>query len=181
LARLLFYRGKTVLRWNAAALTALCLLAACTTNPIPPGYMGPIARIQDSETSRGKVGGDFFFLSQIDGHDISDSLTATRTANYGQGFSMNPVSLGRDIPAQPAHFTIIGRTHFAAPIIELVRTVYQISGETDFTPLADHVYVVKGVLGEDYSAVWIEDAATGAVAGQKIEKHGSSALGVLEK
>jgi hypothetical protein len=157
------------------------LLAACTTNPVPEGYKGPLAHIADSEVACGKTGADFFFLSEVNGKRIDDSLAATSMANSGRGFAMTPVTLGREVPAQPSTFTIIGRTHYAAPIIALFRRVYEVSGETRFTPLPDHSYVVKGVLGENYSAVWIEDRKTGELVGQKVEVKGSSSLGILEK
>ncbi|MDH3230310.1 MAG: hypothetical protein OEN55_11000 [Alphaproteobacteria bacterium] len=40
---------------------------------------------------------------------------------------------------------------------------------------------MKGELGEDYSAVWIEDQQSGEIVGEKIEIHGSAALGFFQK
>jgi len=37
------------------------------------------------------------------------------------------------------------------------------------------------VLGDTYSAVWIEESQTGVLVGQKIELNGSSAVGLFQK
>lgn len=168
------------LKIAVAALAAL-LVAGCTTNPVPEGYTGPTANVADSYTQRGGTGVDFFFLAKVDGHAVYESLTATAVANSGNGFAMTPSVVERPIPAKPSTVTIKGRTHYAAPILELANTVYEISGDVAFNPLPNHSYVVKGVLEEAHSAVWIEDKATGQVVGNKIEVEGSTALGLLEK
>ena len=167
---------------GAAFFTAMALLVgACTTDPIPPGYRGPVAYIADSQAVRSSTGVDFFYISRVNGNRVNNSLAATQSANAGRGFAMTPAMIGRPVPAETATFTIVGRTHYAAPIIELVNKVYQVSGETKFTPLPNRAYVVKGILRDDYAAVWIEDGQTGELAGNKIEIHGSTTLGILEK
>ena len=165
----------------AIVLAAIALLAACTTNPIPEGYTGPRARIADSMTGRSVHSVDFFYLSAIDGRSVDNNLSATQTANYGRGFQMTPSAYGRDVPARPSTYTIVGRTHYAAPILELLNRVYEVSGDVNFTPVPDRSYVVKGVLGDDYSAVWIEEVRTGQLVTKKIEVKGSAALGILAK
>lgn len=163
-----------------AFLAALLLLGACTTAPIPDGYKGPTARINDTSTPRSGTSVDFFYIAEVKGRRIQNSATSTRQANYGRGFAMTPSVIGRDIPAEPSTVRIIGRTEHAAPILALMNKVYEVSGETQFTPGPNQIYTVKGVLKDDYSAVWIENAA-GAVMGQKIEMKGSSTLGFFEK
>jgi hypothetical protein len=167
-----------MLHWVVAAALAV---GACTVNPVPQGYTGPTARIVDSAWPHGASRADIFYLAKVNGQPIDESLTATAIANRGRGFYQKPVAIGRDVPASEANFTVVGRTRYAAPIIELTHTVYQVSGEIKFTPLADHSYVVKGMLKPDYSAVWIEDSATGELAGPKIEVKGSAAIGFFEK
>jgi hypothetical protein len=130
--------------------------------------------------SHGGSGIDFFYLDKLNGRKIYQSLAATTQANQGNGFSMEPVMIKRDVPAQTATFTIIGRTHFAAPIQELSNKVYQVAGDVTFTPAPDASYVVKGTLGPGYSAVWIE-GKSGAVMGKKIEIQGDATLNFLEK
>jgi hypothetical protein len=167
---------------GAVLLFALgALLAACTTNPIPEGYRGPTAHVTDSWTRRGDHSADFFYVAAIDGRQIQNDLSLTEGANYGNGFSLTPFGYGRNVPAGPAAFTIVGRTHYAAPILEMMNRVYEVRGAVHFTPEPDHSYIVTGKLGDDYSAVWIEDATTGQPVTAKVEIKGSAALGLLEK
>jgi hypothetical protein len=162
-------------------LVAILALGACTSNPVPEGYGGPLAQVTDSMTPRSNKGADFFFLSAVNGKKVDNNLSATAQANYGRGFQMTPLSYGRDVPAVTATFGIAGRTHYAAPILELMNPVYEVAGEVSFTPVPNRAYVVRGVLGDDYSAVWIEERNTGQTVGQKIEKKGSARLGVFER
>ena len=67
------------------------------------------------------------------------------------------------------------------PILELAKTIYQVTGDVDFVPIPDRAYVIKGILGEKYSAVWIEDSETGETVGRKVEVDGSAKLSIFEK
>ena len=145
------------------------------------GYAGPSARFTDTETLSDYDSVNFFYLEKIDGRKIRNGLQATQSANYGHGAQLVPVSVYRDVPTAPAHFTIVGRTHYPTPILEMANTIYRVSGDISFTPVANHTYLVKGVLGATYSAVWIEDAQTYEKIGQKIEVNGSAALDLWEK
>ncbi len=159
----------------------LVFLAACTHNPIPEGYTGPLATVTDTFSQRSGVSADFFVLTAINDRQIDDSIGGTRMANQGQGFSQRPVALSRLVPAQPAKFTLKGRRQYGAPILELVNKIYQISGDLEFTPEPGARYVVRGTLSEEYSAVWMENSVTGEVAVKKLEFKGSTSLGILEK
>ncbi|MBP9915910.1 MAG: hypothetical protein KBF24_06860, partial [Thiobacillaceae bacterium] len=72
-------------------------------------------------------------------------------------------------------------TEYAAPILTLTNTVYQVKGAVTFKPEDYRNYVVRGELGESYSAVWLEEELTGKTVGKKIEIHGSAKLGTFEK
>ena len=168
------------MRILALLFAAGVVLAACATNPIPEGYTGPIAHIADTVVAGSGRSVDIFYLGKINGRMINNALDATISANQGQGFNMKPEVITRDVPAQQATFTIVGRTHYAAPILELTNKVYQVRGDVAFAPLANESYVVKGVLGPTYSAVWIEDSK-GSVVDKKIEVHGSAELGFMQK
>jgi hypothetical protein len=160
------------------------LLAGCTTfSPsVPDKYVGPSAVIQDSTTVHGSTKADFFFVESVDDAKIMNSLRATLIANNGRGMSMKPVVLVRSVIAEkPLKLKLKARTHFAAPILAMVRAAYQVEGTIEFTPKDGAVYVVKGELGDEYSAVWLEDKATNEVIGQKIEPKGSARLGFFEK
>ncbi len=160
------------------AATAVC---ACTINPVPMGYTGKVAHLTDSMTPRSDDSADYFYVSKTGDWALDNSLSVANGNNRALGVPTLPSVIGRDIPTDEASFTINGRTHYTTPLTALAHTVFGVTGVTTFTPVADHNYVVKGVLGPDYSAVWIEDSTTGQVAGQKVEVKGSAALGVLGK
>ncbi len=148
---------------------------------VPEGYTGPVAILKDSVKPQSSSKADFFYASAINGQRIEDSRLKTQRMNQGRGFSMSPAVIERNIPAQAATFTLVGRTEYAAPILALTSTVYQVTGQVTFTPETYRNYVVRGELGETYSAVWIEDEASGKVIGEKIEVKGSAKLGTFEK
>lgn len=164
-----------------ATMFICLLLAGCVTDPVPRDYAGPVANVMDSYTPRGSHSVDFFYAATLNGKRIDNNLDTTIQANAGRGLAMSPMTYQRNIPIGPSTINIVGRTHYAAPILELAGTVYQVSGDVSFTPKPDHHYLVTGVLGPTYSAVWIEDSADGSVVDKKIEIHGSSALGILSK
>jgi hypothetical protein len=163
------------------AILICLLLAGCVADPLPQDYAGPVADLTDSYAPRTADSINFFYAATLNGKRIDNNLAATIQANAGGGFALNPMAYQRNIPIAPSTINIVGRTHYAAPILELTGTVYQVSGNVSFTPKPDHHYRVTGVLGPTYSAVWIEDSADGSVIDKKIEIHGSSALGILSK
>jgi len=166
-------------------LGAMLLLGGCVaplTPSIPPGYTGPRALIRDTALVHSGSKVDFFVVVKVGGKEIKNSRSESMAANYGQGFNLSPVLLDREVPAeQPLQLEIIARTEYAAPILALTNAVYFVKGEVTFTPGEDHTYMVKGVLGPDYSAVWVEDTTTQQVVGNKIEVKGSAKLGFWSK
>ena len=158
-------------------------LGGCATYAptVPDGYKGPVAVIKDSVKQYSSSKADFFYIAEIDGQRIEDSRVRTLRVNHGRGMSMTPSMIERNVPAQNATFTLVGRTEYAAPILTLTSTVYQVKGTVTFKPEDYRNYVVRGELGESYSAVWLEDEATGKTVGEKIEIRGSAKLGTFEK
>lgn len=166
---------------HALLVLAALALAGCVTSPAPEGYTGPLAKIADTYTTRSERSIDVFILDSYNAKKVENALSQTVSQNYGRGFAMDPVGYERDVPAVQATFSLRGRTHYAAPILALTNTVYQVKGDISFAPQAGRRYVVRGTLGPDYAAVWIEDAETKAVIGNKIEIKGDSSLGAMEK
>jgi len=163
-------------------MAALGLLGACTASSLPSGYSGPLAHVSDAVTPRNDMSADYFYVARVDGYPIEQSLSATEGSNRSAGIDRKPVVIGRDVPAaKPVTFTIVAVTHYKAVLLAFDNPAYELSGDVSFMPAPNHAYVVAGVLGETYSAVWIEDVATGEVAGQKIEVRGAAPLGLLEK
>lgn len=165
----------------AVIFTVSAISGCATYSPIPDGYTGPRAMIKDSVNIHSSTKVDFFSVEAVDGQTIENSRIKTRQVNQGRGMFMSPVIVGREIPARPTTLKIVGRTEYGAPILALMKAVYQVKGDIQFEPEANKSYVVKGELGENYSAVWIEDVGTSAVVGKKIEIKGSAKLGIMEK
>lgn len=158
-------------------------MAGCVYAPsIPSGYSGPQAVIKDSVMVYSPRKADFFYLSKVDGQEVLNSRLRTNRANQGQGMYMTPVVVENAIPAaKTIKLSIEGRTEYAAPVLVLTGTVYQIKGTIEFIPEPGKTYLVKGVLGKEYSAVWIEDQQSNTIINKKIEINGSAELGFFEK
>jgi hypothetical protein len=169
-------RRTHVLR-NTTGMLGLCLLiSGCATYaPVQNGYAGATATLADSTLSDGRCA-SFFFLDAYDGHDVQNALTVTERRNSGRGLAMTIEDYSRPVPAQEAVFHLKGRTHCAAPIIEVGSTIYMIEGDVKFAPQAGGQYVIKGELREDHSAVWVEDLSTRRQIGNKLLVKGSAAL-----
>ena len=121
------------------------------------------------------------FGTKIDGKKIDTSRSKTGKASYGHGNQLTSVLLDNEIKSTKQTFTIVGRTLFALPIRALASTVFEIAGNVTFSPEPNHIYVVKGLLKDDYSAVWIEDSSNQDEIVKKIEVNGSTELGFFEK
>jgi hypothetical protein len=164
-----------------AVALAATMLAACETTPkpVPQGYTGPVATLKDSaRVARGDKCGDFFFLNEYNGNDADNWFQAAARDNHGSGLIFLVVKeFSRPIPARTASFFIVGRTSCAAPIEELATTVLLVGGKVEFTPEADGVYVIKGELAQDHSAVWIEDEKRGVQVSNKLQINGLAKAG----
>lgn len=172
-----------MIRRIAMLAVSLSFTGCATFSPsIPENYNGPKAYIEDSAEVHSYSKVDFFVVEAIEETDINNSVYETRRGNRGRGMRMTPYLTGRPVVAgRPIKIELRGRTEFAAPIQALTSTVYQVQGTVEFTPKAEGKYVVRGQLGDTYSAVWLEDAANGQPIGQKVEIKGSAALGFFEK
>ena len=89
---------------------------------------------------------------------------------------MTTEDYSRSVPAREATFHLKGRTHCAAPIIEVADTIYLIEGDVKLAPQGDGQYMIKGELRDDHSAVWVEEASTHKQLGNKLVVKGSTAL-----
>jgi len=164
-------------------LSALVMLAGCANfaSPVPEGYQGPVSTIKDSAIAHSSTKADFYSVTEVDGKRIEDSRSKTRQVNYGRGMIMDPVVLDRQVPSGTRVLKLVGRTEYAAPILTLTSPVYQVLGEVTLDLQPGKTYVVRGELGENYSAVWVEDESSNGIVGSKVEAHGSGSLGFFEK
>lgn len=176
-----------VKKFGLALLFAFGLNGCAFAPSIPADYWGPQAEIRDSYTKHSEKTADFFYLDKIDGQKIGDSRHATDSASRGKGSQMTPVAIERNVPARKSTFEIVGRTHYVAPIDKWFRTIYEVRGVVEFSPLPNHSYTVRGDIfdnGPDYDnymAVWLEDTKSGEVVEPKIVMEGVSSLGLLQK
>jgi hypothetical protein len=158
-------------------LIALAIAGCATFRPVPDGYTGDVAMLEDSFTmADGDSCGSFFILYQYDGHEVENAVSASAQASYGQGFHMAALGAERTVPARGAIFHVIGRTHCVAPIQEISRTVYFIEGDVQFVPEANQTYVITGEVGPTQSAVWIEQKQTHVQKGNKLLVKGPSTI-----
>jgi hypothetical protein len=159
------------------------LLAGCATHEslLPKDYGGPTATITDSSNVYSARKADFFYVEAIDGQRIDNALEHTVRANQGHGLAMTTEGKARPVATKQTLFHIAGRTHFAAPILEMAGTTYSVDGDVTFSPAAGENYIVKGSLGPDYSAVWIENKTTGAQVGDKLLIKGAAEVSIVKK
>ncbi|MEM6460467.1 MAG: hypothetical protein AAF724_00975 [Pseudomonadota bacterium] len=164
-------------------LLSVSLLAGCVTSAVvPEDYSGPTALIEDSS---GEVvspsspwfspkrlvepqKADLFYVYQIDGKRVDNIAYKTEMLGGNSGFRLRLYPVERKVPIRTMKVTLAGLTYYAAPIGEMFNDVYRVSGDVDFTPVAGETYIVRGVLGKDYSAVWIE-TDEGSIVTQKVE------------
>ncbi len=156
-----------------AGVAAIFFLYGCATyNPVPDGYAGPVATIADSGFAESGSKAQMFVVAEVDGNAIRNSIGASASASYGQGFSLTTRFISRPVPAKPMKLTLRGTHTTAAPIhaifSQAAGTYFSVEGVVDFTPAPDGNYVVKGELKKDGSSVWLEDRATGASVTAKI-------------
>jgi hypothetical protein len=169
-----------VLSKICVALVAVTL-SACETapKPVPDGYTGSTATVKDSmRVSPGDSCGEFFFLHEYAGKSTDNALQASGRDNAGSGLTIRVVhEFSRQVPARAAAFFIVARTHCAAPIQEMTGTVRLVGGNVDFTPEGGGIYVIRGELTPDHSAVWLEDEKTGVQVGNKLLINGPAKAG----
>lgn len=145
---------------------------ATVAQPASAAQTADVAVFRDSAKALNERTADLFYLSRIDDQKIEDSYERTRRVNWGRGRFMGHEVVERNVPAKTATFTIEGRTRHTALVYNLTSYTRTVTGTVTFTPEKYKTYVVKGQLGADYSAVWIEEELEGGgskMVGDKIE------------
>jgi hypothetical protein len=173
-----------MMRFETMAMAAaVTLLSGCVTptSVLPKDYGGPTALIADSSYDYSRRKSDFFYVDAIDGKTVANALDNTAAASQGRGFGQLVQGAERRVEPKSSVFHIVGSTHYAAPILAMAGTSYHVEGDVTFTPAAGAKYVVKGSLGPDYSAVWIEDQDNGRQMGNKLVIKGAAEVSPLKK
>jgi hypothetical protein len=152
-------------------LVLLLFLGGCVSlhSPYPEGYEGPSAVIASSENRIDGSSVQLFYLEKVNQKLIVNSMGTSRGATQGQGFSFSSQLIESAVPTIESTFTIVGANAHAAPIQSLFNDNFLVRGDITFTPEPHTEYIVKGVLGAEYSAVWIENKESGKVIEKKIE------------
>jgi hypothetical protein len=159
----------------AAMAVALCgcsLMLGPRREP-PPRIDGPLATLAETGFQDSRTEVDMFVATQIDGHDVQNSMDRTHQYNAGMGMNIVPKYVEHAIPAgRPVTIAIMGHSYHGAPILSILNSEYEVSGTVTFTPAVNRYYTVKGSLSKNYSAVWIEESVTGRIMVKKFEKRG---------
>jgi hypothetical protein len=141
------------------------------SQPLAKDFDFSKAVIKDSATVLGSDKADFFYVESIDDKLIKNSLMQTVQLNQGKGFSMEPYIIDREVPAnKPIKIKLVGRTHYGAPIQELLHKVYEVNGQISFTPEKGKKYIVMGEMNDDVCSVWLEEEESHQIVDKKIDK-----------
>jgi hypothetical protein len=150
---------------------AFALLSGCTpfASPMPKNYAGPIAIAKDSVKKLSERKAEFFYITHINGKRVEDSRFRWLMRNPDRGLTLRPEAIERNFPALISTFTVAGTTEHTESSLARMNNAIEVKGTITFIPLNYHHYIVRGELGEKYSAIWIEDEETGQKIGEKIE------------
>jgi hypothetical protein len=155
-------------------------LTLSLSQPYPATFDLSTAVVRDSIQMSWNDRGDFFYLAQIDGQPVEESRSVTHRRNILRGQTMLPHVIDREVPTKPAKYLVVGRTDYALPFQMATNPVYEVKGEIEAALENNKVYEVRGTLGENYSAVWLEEVSTHTVVGRKIEIKGPNRVGVWQ-
>lgn len=159
-------------RFGIVALATLWLLFlhGCVTTP-PPPPTGPVAQLTDSSEGGGTSGGTFYFLAEVDGRPTAtDALRASLGASRGRGANMVMQGATRLVPAGRRELKLEARHAYAAPIQGLFQRSgpEPVEGKLSVELQDGKHYRVAGRLDAMRSEVWLEEADTGRIVGDKI-------------
>ena len=132
------------------------------------GASAPIATIRDGGRSESSSKALLFFVKEINGKSVENSLSETSKASYGQGMQVTPIFLERQVLAEgELRLELRAEVYFAAPILVLISIGknYDATAVIRLQPKPNAVYIVNGELSQARSAVWLEDDATGEKVG----------------
>ncbi|QSX41181.1 hypothetical protein [Shewanella cyperi] len=162
-----------------STLCAILLFGCQSTSPLPKGFQGATASLDDSFSHLSHHSGHFFVASKIDGKPMVNSAEFSESSSFNQGHLVvrgisRPLEAGKNY-----QLTLIGRTAHSAPIVGVFADSFYVSGDVSFTPKANEFYTVVGTLGEDNSQIWIEDLHGNRVT-DVIDKSGKSTRTLTE-
>ncbi|NVJ59348.1 MAG: hypothetical protein HWE27_03105 [Gammaproteobacteria bacterium] len=137
---------------------------AAPYKPVPEGYTGSIAYVEDTYSHKQTSTAHFYELAMVNGRHIESSWGATRSRNYGRGREFDPVMVKRRLPAEPLEVTIQAYQFFSTDFESMIGDNYLLQHTFNFTPKANEEYRVKGDVLWLRTSVWLEDSN-----GEKVE------------
>ncbi len=145
---------------------------AAVRHPLPTGYAGPTAWVQDTWSLDANERDQVFAVLAVDDVAIVNAVSETQRASQGKGFQAVKQGAGRLIPAGKLKIKVRGSHFSSAPIAELARraagTFQSIEGTVELVAAPKAEYKVMGELSKARSCVWIEDLSTNAPATDKV-------------
>lgn len=152
---------------NTLLVLLLTLIVGCATlyTPVPDGYIGAVAQVEDTFDNKRSSIAHFYELAKVNGQNIERSWGATRGRNYGRGFHFEPVMITRKLPTIPLEVTLEAYRFFSTDGQGMFSDNYSLQHTFSFTPKASELYRVKGDVSVGRTSVWLEDSN-----GNRVEK-----------
>jgi hypothetical protein len=172
-------KGRETMRsFKLLLATASLALAGCATlYTVPKEYTGPTADLADSVMRESPGVLRVYAALKIDGKPADNAIgaSAQRSQTFGSiEFGLLEASVTRKVEARPMKVELRAQ-HMAAAfagfaLLAKGQFYYNHTGVVDFDPKPGHKYQVKGAMGPEEIAVWIEDTATGERVTDKVAK-----------
>lgn len=159
---------------RVVAAAGLVLLTGCAgfEPATPPEDTGPTVNVADQVVAISPQRLHVFEITQVEGRRLASSSIATRRANEGRGWVVNPVALTNEVPQRPSRLRLQATTQYAAPILALTQPTCQAQGEVSFAPEAGKTYRVTGRIAADACEAWIEELGSGRAVTDKVTGKG---------
>ncbi|WP_444918705.1 hypothetical protein [Microbulbifer sp. JMSA003] len=149
-------------------LIIVFMLIGCTNyQPIfPEGYAGDRSTISDTFIQVGSGEAQFFYVESVNRIPVENALDITSQTSFNKGRVIYPSGYIREVPSQPLTINVIGKNVYSAPILGLMdsNNLYTIQADLEINPKKNHDYLIKGILENNYRAIWIEDNTGGIVS-----------------
>ncbi|GEM_PF-1132668 len=135
------------------------LVSGCASyvDPVPDDYTGETALINDTFEQPFAGRGYFFYLEEVDGQPVENAKYKTERHTFGQGRSLLGTGYIREVPAQPLTLKLTARRLESRPIAYGMTNYERSEGEVELTPQPGQFYLVRGIVTQEFAAVWVED------------------------
>lgn len=156
---------------SVVAAAAALLLSNCESYKLPANYSGPTATIRSTGKAMNSVKGEGYYILEVNGKFAQHSPMATP---HGAGMGLLLRDRTLQVPCEPLDLKLSGGSIYAADGVALADMLiggnHEVTGNVTFTPKPDGEYLVTGVCGKGYTAVWISEEKSGKAVSAKVEK-----------